>query len=67
MRRELGRLTAAIVIGAVGTFVALSAFAADPPKSVRIGYVVSLSGVNAQGAAVTTSCGSTTSIRRAAC
>src|SRR5262249_23124576 len=31
-----------------------AAFAAEAPKSVRIGYAVSLSGVNAQGAAVTT-------------
>ena len=36
------------------TVSAGSAPAADPPKSVRIGYAVSLSGVNAQGAAVTT-------------
>ena len=42
-------LAAAIVVVS-----AWSAMAADPPKSVRIGYVVSLSGVNAQGAAVTT-------------
>ncbi len=28
--------------------------AADPPKSVRIGYAISLSGQNAQGAAITT-------------
>ncbi len=34
--------------------VATSAFAADPPKSVRIGYAISLSGPNAQGAAITT-------------
>src|SRR5688572_20871612 len=52
MSRCWGRLAAAV--GAVATFVAVSAFAADPPKSVRIGYAISLSGVNAQGAAVTT-------------
>ena len=51
MKRQLGRLALA---AAIGVIVASSAFAADPPKSVRIGYVVSLSGVNAQGAAVTT-------------
>ena len=33
---------------------AWSAMAADPPKSVRIGYAISLSGQNAQGAAITT-------------
>jgi branched-chain amino acid transport system substrate-binding protein len=40
--------------GIVGTLAAGAALAADPPKSIRIGYAVSLSGVNAQGAAVTT-------------
>jgi branched-chain amino acid transport system substrate-binding protein len=54
MKRQLSRWTAAVAIGAVGTFAAWSALAADPPKSVRIGYAISLSGVNAQGAAVTT-------------
>jgi branched-chain amino acid transport system substrate-binding protein len=54
MYLHLGRSTAAVAIGAVGTLVACSALAADPPKSVRIGYAISLSGVNAQGAAVTT-------------
>ena len=42
----------AVVIGVVAT--ACSALAADPPKSVRIGYAISLSGPNAQGAAITT-------------
>jgi branched-chain amino acid transport system substrate-binding protein len=54
MHGHFGRLTAAVAIGAVGTLAAWSAFAADPPKSIKIGYAVSLSGVNAQGAAVTT-------------
>ena len=52
MKRYLGRLAFATAIAAVGT--AWPALAADPPKSIRIGYAVSLSGVNAQGAAVTT-------------
>ena len=50
MKRQLGRLALAAAIGVIGT----TAFAAEAPKSVRIGYAVSLSGVNAQGAAVTT-------------
>ena len=45
-------LALAAAIGVVGT--ACSALAADPPKSVRIGYAISLSGPNAQGAAITT-------------
>ncbi len=52
MNRQLGRLALAAAIGVVAT--AWPALAADPPKSVRIGYAISLSGVNAQGAAVTT-------------
>src|SRR2546426_1054603 len=44
-------LALAAAIGVVGT--ACSALAADPPKSVRIGYAISLSGPNAQGAAIT--------------
>src|SRR5262249_28003778 len=50
MKRQLGRLALAAAIGVIGT----TAFAAEAPKSVRIGYAVSLSGVNAQGAATTT-------------
>jgi len=50
MSRTLIRLAlAAAIVASAGT-----ALAADPPKSVRIGYAVSLSGVNAQGAAITT-------------
>src|SRR3979411_1695075 len=52
MNRHIGRLALAAAIGIIGT--TWSALAADPPKSIRIGYAVSLSGVNAQGAAVTT-------------
>ena len=52
MKWQLGRLASAAAIGIVAT--ASLALAADPPKSIKIGYVVSLSGVNAQGAAVTT-------------
>ena len=50
MNKQL--LSLVLTIGLVGT--ACSALAADPPKSVRIGYAISLSGVNAQGAAITT-------------
>ena len=52
MIRKLSGLALAAAIGVVGT--AWSALAADPPKSIKIGYAISLSGVNAQGAAVTT-------------
>ena len=52
MSRTLSGLALAAMIGVVGT--ACSALAAEAPKSIRIGYAVSLSGVNAQGAAVTT-------------
>jgi branched-chain amino acid transport system substrate-binding protein len=54
MNRKRGDLLLFAAAGIVGTFTAWSALAADPPKSIRIGYAVSLSGVNAQGAAVTT-------------
>jgi branched-chain amino acid transport system substrate-binding protein len=52
MRWESGRL--AFVAAAISLGTAWAAFAAEAPKSIRIGYAVSLSGVNAQGAAVTT-------------
>jgi branched-chain amino acid transport system substrate-binding protein len=48
-RTPIGLALAAAMAASAGT-----ALAADPPKSVRIGYAVSLSGVNAQGAAITT-------------
>jgi branched-chain amino acid transport system substrate-binding protein len=54
MNTKLGRLALAAAVGFVGTLAAWSALAADAPKSIKIGYAVSLSGVNAQGAAVTT-------------
>jgi len=54
MKTKLGDLSLLAAAGIVATLAASSALAADPPKSVRIGYAVSLSGVNAQGAAVTT-------------
>ena len=52
MRWESGRL--AFVAAAISLGTAWAALAAEAPKSIRIGYAVSLSGVNAQGAAVTT-------------
>jgi branched-chain amino acid transport system substrate-binding protein len=51
MSRKLSGLVLAAAIGVVGT--TWSALAADPPKSIKIGYAISLSGVNAQGAAIT--------------
>src|SRR6267378_2474166 len=54
MNRKRGDVLLFAAAGIVATVMAWSALAADPPKSIRIGYVVSLSGVNAQGAAVTT-------------
>jgi branched-chain amino acid transport system substrate-binding protein len=54
MHTQLRRIISAAAVAALGTFVAWPAGAADAPKSIRIGYAVSLSGVNAQGAAVTT-------------
>ena len=41
-------------MSALAVAAASSAIAADAPKSIRIGYAISLSGVNAQGAATTT-------------
>ena len=43
------------------TDAARSAGAAEAPKSIRIGYAISLSGVNAQGAAVRPRCPGTIS------
>ena len=51
MNRHLGYLTLAAVF-ALGT--AWPAVAAEAPKSIRIGYAISISGVKAQGASVTT-------------
>src|SRR5436309_5007018 len=52
MRWESGRL--AFVAAAISLGTAWAALAAEAPKSIRIGYAISLSGVNAQGAAITT-------------
>jgi branched-chain amino acid transport system substrate-binding protein len=52
-----GRLSQAAWAAALAIITAgftTAALAAEAPKSIRIGYAVSLSGVNAQGAAVTT-------------
>ena len=54
MHTQLRRTVSAAVLAAFGTFAGWSANAADAPKSITIGYAISLSGVNAQGAAVTT-------------
>jgi branched-chain amino acid transport system substrate-binding protein len=54
MIAHLSRLGLAIGILFTACFMAWAAAAAEAPKSIRIGYAVSLSGVNAQGAAVTT-------------
>jgi branched-chain amino acid transport system substrate-binding protein len=54
MNTQLRQLLLTTALAAFGTFTAVSADAADAPKSIRMGYAVSLSGVNAQGAATTT-------------
>ena len=54
MHRQIRRIALTTLVGALGTAAAYSAQAADAPKSIRIGYAISLSGVNAQGAATTT-------------
>jgi branched-chain amino acid transport system substrate-binding protein len=52
MKRYLSRLAlAGTVVFVASTW---SALAQQPPKSVRIGYAIALSGPNAQGAAITT-------------
>ena len=54
MHMQLGRIAGAATAGVIGACLAAwSATAAEAPKSIRIGYAISLSGVNAQGAAVT--------------
>ena len=50
MYHELRLTISAAAIAALGSL----AMAADAPKSIRLGYALSLSGVNAQGAATTT-------------
>src|ERR1700677_5261866 len=54
MHTKLRQIISAAALAAFGTMAAWTASAAEAPKSIRIGYAVSLSGVNAQGAAVTT-------------
>src|ERR1700756_1772122 len=57
-RRSMKRPLRLIILVQAALLVAASATlavnAADAPKSIRIGYAISLSGVNAQGVAVTT-------------
>ena len=50
MHHELRLTISAAALAALGSL----AMAADAPKSIRLGYALSLSGVNAQGAATTT-------------
>jgi branched-chain amino acid transport system substrate-binding protein len=54
MHGLLSRLVLVATTGVAGIVASSSAMAADAPKSITIGYTISLSGVNAQGAAVTT-------------
>jgi branched-chain amino acid transport system substrate-binding protein len=54
MHQQVGRTILVAAVAALGTFSAATIYAAEAPKSIRIGYVLSLSGVNAQGAATTT-------------
>jgi branched-chain amino acid transport system substrate-binding protein len=54
MHQQRHQIILALAIAALGATSVGSASAAEPPKSIRIGYVISLSGVNAQGAATTT-------------
>lgn len=54
MNRKWGYLTSLAALAAAGVLAASSASAADAPKTIRIGYALSLSGINAQGAATTT-------------
>jgi branched-chain amino acid transport system substrate-binding protein len=54
MHTRLRRFAAAAMVAMLGTFATWPVNAADAPKSIRIGYAISLSGVNAQGAATTT-------------
>lgn len=48
------RNVSATAVAAFALMTAWPALAADAPSSIRIGYAISLSGVNAQGTAVTT-------------
>jgi branched-chain amino acid transport system substrate-binding protein len=54
MHTQLRRAVSAVALAALGTLAAWPASAAEAPKSIRIGYAITLSGVLAPGAAVTT-------------
>lgn len=54
MNRSSCRVAGAALMALVAMIAAGRVMAAEAPKSIRIGYAISLSGVNAQGAAVTT-------------
>jgi branched-chain amino acid transport system substrate-binding protein len=54
MKSQLRLTVSAATFVAFVTLASWPAVSADAPKSIRIGYAVSLSGVNAQGAATTT-------------
>src|SRR6202161_2749193 len=54
MHTRLRQLLLTTALAAFAIVMAESASAAEAPKSIRIGYAISLSGVNAQGAATTT-------------
>src|SRR5580658_639563 len=54
MFAHLRPIILAAAFAALAIAAASPADAAEAPKSIRIGYAISLSGVNAQGAATTT-------------
>jgi branched-chain amino acid transport system substrate-binding protein len=54
MHSVMARVAGATAAGLIAVCAAWPAGAAEAPKSIRIGYAISLSGVNAQGAATTT-------------
>lgn len=54
MSRRLARMLCVFAVAGTMALLGAPLRAADAPKSIRIGYAISLSGVNAQGAAVTT-------------
>jgi len=53
MKKTLGRVVSAAALAAAGALVAQAASAED--GTIKIGYALSLSGINAQGAGTTTS------------
>jgi branched-chain amino acid transport system substrate-binding protein len=54
MKTQLRYVTLTAAAGFAAALATWSAMAAEAPTSIRIGYAISLSGVNAQGVAVTT-------------